>query len=185
MGNIYCLIGPSGVGKSTLARKWGLKEVVSHRTRPIRPAEIDGVDGHFITKEKFAIMNRHGDFIAQTVYVGNNYGVTKEEMKKADTEDVVYVVDMPGALELKQSLGERVIMISLMGDDDTLKKRMLDMGRSFVDVQKRLNKAEEERKVASKCDYHVENKQDQLDATIDKLERIRELVNKRLGVKTS
>lgn len=182
MGNIFCLIGPSGVGKSTMARNWGLKEVVSHRTRPIRNGEVDGVDGHFVTKEKFAIMNGHDDFIAQTVYVGHFYGVTKEEMKKADHEDVVYVVDMKGAIELKETLGERVIMISLMGDNDTLQKRMLGMGRSYVDVQKRLKKAEEDRQDALKCDYHVENKQDQLQETIDKLERIRELVNKRNGV---
>lgn len=185
MGNIYCLIGPSGVGKSTLAREWGLfglQEIVSHRTRPIRPQETDGVDGHFISQEKFAIMNQHKDFLAQTLYVGHHYGVTKEEMKKADHDDVVYVVDYKGAAELKESLGNRVVMIELMGDDDVLKERMLGLGRSYVDVMRRIGRAEQDRKDSAACDYHVENKQGELLDTLSKLERIRAIHKKKNGV---
>lgn len=182
MGNIYCLIGPSGVGKSTLARAWGLKEIVSHRTRPIRKQETDGIDGHFISQEKFAVMNQHKDFLAQTVYVGHHYGVTKDEMKKADHEDVVYVVDFKGAAELKESLGDRVVMIELMGDDDVLRERMLGLGRSYVDVMRRIGRAEQDRKDNAQCDYHVENKQGELQDTLAKLERIRAIAHQENGV---
>ena len=52
------LSSPSGVGKTTLTKKiqqkyQSFKISVSHTTRLPRSNEIDGVDYHFVSKEKF------------------------------------------------------------------------------------------------------------------------------------
>ena len=52
------LSSPSGAGKTTLSKKIqqsdnSFKISVSHTTRKARPNEVDGVDYHFVTKEKF------------------------------------------------------------------------------------------------------------------------------------
>ena len=52
------LSSPSGVGKTTLTKKIqqkypNFKISVSHTTRSPRSNEVDGVDYHFVTKEKF------------------------------------------------------------------------------------------------------------------------------------
>ena len=52
------LSSPSGVGKTTLAKKieqkyQNFKISVSHTTRPPRTNEINGIDYHFIQKEQF------------------------------------------------------------------------------------------------------------------------------------
>ena len=52
------LSSPSGVGKTTISKKieqkyQSFKISVSHTTRAPRSNEIDGVDYHFISNEKF------------------------------------------------------------------------------------------------------------------------------------
>ena len=49
---------PSGAGKTTLTKKIQdsyntFKVSVSHTTRKARPNEVDGVDYHFVSKQKF------------------------------------------------------------------------------------------------------------------------------------
>ena len=69
------LSSPSGVGKTTLTKKiqqkyHNFKISVSHTTRSPRSNEIDGIDYHFVSKEKFQeILNLH------------NYGLIQTEIK--------------------------------------------------------------------------------------------------------
>lgn len=64
---IYIITGPSGVGKNTiineLANKIDINFIVSHTTREIRENEIDGVDYHFVSLEKFQNMISNNEFI--------------------------------------------------------------------------------------------------------------------------
>ena len=55
---LLILSSPSGAGKTTLTKKIQQKHhtfklSVSHTTRPPRENEIDGIDYHFVTKQKF------------------------------------------------------------------------------------------------------------------------------------
>ena len=64
---IYIITGPSGVGKNTiineLSNKIDINFVVSHTTREIRENEVDGVDYHFVSLEKFQNMISNNEFI--------------------------------------------------------------------------------------------------------------------------
>ena len=55
------LSSPSGAGKTTLTKKIqqkykNFKISVSHTTRKARPNEINGIDYHFVSKDKFKDM---------------------------------------------------------------------------------------------------------------------------------
>lgn len=91
MKNIYLLAGPSGSGKSSVAReltqRYGLKEVWSYTERPPR---FDGEPGHiFVTPEQF---DAAGKMCAFTLYDGYRYGVPESAIEEND----IYVIDPAG-----------------------------------------------------------------------------------------
>src|SRR5205085_5327235 len=62
---LLILSAPSGTGKTTLARRLvaahpGAVFSVSYTTRPPRAGEKDGVDYHFVRKDRFRKMNAEG-----------------------------------------------------------------------------------------------------------------------------
>lgn len=81
------LCGPSGVGKTAISyeleRLYGLKLVISHTSRPIRPHETDGVDYHFRSQEW---MEAHRDLfrLDWRTFSGNHYGATDETLFTSD-----------------------------------------------------------------------------------------------------
>ena len=57
-GMMFILSSPSGAGKTTLTKKIAENNSdfiisISHTTRKPRQNEIDGLDYHFVTREKF------------------------------------------------------------------------------------------------------------------------------------
>lgn len=79
---IYLLAGPSGSGKSSVARKitewYGFKEVWSYTERPPRYA---GEPGHiFVTPEEF---DAAGPMCAFTLYNGYRYGCHSRRLTAA------------------------------------------------------------------------------------------------------
>ena len=77
------LSSPSGVGKTTLTKKiqqkyQNFKISVSHTTRSPRSNEVDGVDYHFVTKEKFKDLINDKKFYEYAKIFENYYGTVKE-----------------------------------------------------------------------------------------------------------
>ena len=69
---LYVLSAPSGAGKTSLVKAAceRLDRVVvsvSHTTRPKRPADVDGVDYHFVEENTFHDMIGQGDFLNMPV----------------------------------------------------------------------------------------------------------------------
>lgn len=96
---IYLLAGPSGSGKSSVARKitewYGFKEVWSYTERPPRYA---GEPGHiFVTPEEF---DAAGPMCAFTLYNGYRYGVPQSEIDSS----LLYVIDPAGIEYMKKPL---------------------------------------------------------------------------------
>lgn len=60
---IYCLLGESASGKSTIEKKleqYGLIRIISSTTRPMREKEQEGVDYYYISEDEFKInLNRY------------------------------------------------------------------------------------------------------------------------------
>ena len=76
------LSSPSGVGKTTLTKKiqqkyHNFKISVSHTTRSPRSNEIDGIDYHFVSKEKFQKLISENKFYEYAKIFENYYGTLK------------------------------------------------------------------------------------------------------------
>jgi len=82
------VVGPSGVGKSTMIKflttkypnSFGFSS--SFTTRDMRPGEIDGVHYNFISREQFLHMIEEDDFIEWANVHKNMYGTAKSEIKR-------------------------------------------------------------------------------------------------------
>src|SRR2546423_14301501 len=67
-GNLFVIAAPSGGGKTSLIRALLEREKsihlsVSYTTRPPRPGELEGVDYHFVTPERFVALKDSGEFL--------------------------------------------------------------------------------------------------------------------------
>jgi len=144
---IILLVGPSGSGKSTAEKELVLNypetyhKAVSHTTRKPRDGEKDGADYHFASKEHFNTLEKENKFIESTEYVGNKYGVSKEEIKP--NKDTIIVVEPNGARQILDWArgNERVIVIYF---DIPLKDRIKGMKDRGDNEEKILERANNE-----------------------------------------
>lgn len=97
MKNIYCLIGNSGSGKTTIAdalqREYNLSVLKSYKTGPKRK-ETDNDHIYIDEEEYFALQHKVATRKAKDGY----YCATKEQIDNHD----LYVIDFGGFFELKE-----------------------------------------------------------------------------------
>lgn len=170
---VFCLVGPSGTGKSAIAANIPLPSVVSYRTRDPRDGEVDGVDGHFITKEKFLSMKEQDLWIAETDYAYNYYGITQGELIELEDKPMLYVIDWPGVITLQDAFEKLdgyspndIVSIYVHTPRMYLEARMIKQGRKRDEVKVRLDRADRDYAFSDRCDYVVENVNGSLDKTV-------------------
>ena len=73
--------GGSGSGKTTISKIFPLeRRLVSYTTRKPRPGEKDGVDYYFVTKKQSEEIGNSENSFEKTIFAGNNYGLTVDEV---------------------------------------------------------------------------------------------------------
>lgn len=110
MHKLYCIMGRSASGKSTLARKvaehFKLSILKSYTTRPIRPGENPDSSDHIFITEK-DVPKYKEQVIAETEINGYLYFTTKEQLKSAD----IYVIDPLGLDYLQKNVNTKEIKL--------------------------------------------------------------------------
>jgi guanylate kinase len=148
------IVGASGSGKNTLQELFqmnGRKVVISYTTRPKRNGEIDGVDYHFINKEKFEMMIEDNKFIEYVQYNGNYYGCKESDFLGNDT---VIIVDTNGLKQIKEKLSKKIKVISVFLDvpENVRIERMRKRGDDEKSIR---NRIELDKKHFSKLDIKL------------------------------
>lgn len=156
---------PSGAGKSTLIRELrrhvdGLAFSVSHTTRPARAGERDGVEYHFVDRERFEGLVAEDAFAEWAEVHGNLYGThlaTLEAQLGAGC-DVILDIDVQGALQIAERVAGAVLVFILPPGPDELRARLEGRGLDAPEViARRLANAWHELRAARQYDYLVVN----------------------------
>ena len=165
IGNLYIVSAPSGAGKTSLVKALleaepRVRVSVSHTTRAMRPGEVDGVNYHFVTRERFLADVAAGQFLEHAEVFGNLYGTSKAwvEQRLADDHDVILEIDWQGALQIKQLFSYAVLIFILPPSWAELRQRLLRRGEDGPDViETRMANAREEVAQARHFDYVIIN----------------------------
>lgn len=150
-GTLIVLCGPSGVGKSTIARKLAsevkLKYIVSATTRPKRPNDEKGKIYDYITEAEFFHRLDHDEFLEYALVYDNFYGTPKHPTLDHlnQGEDVLVELDVQGAFQIRFQYPQALMIFIMPPDVQTLRKRLKDRGRdSDDDIERRFRGAKRE-----------------------------------------
>ncbi len=178
MTSVFIISAPSGSGKSTLVGRLltsdpNLLFSVSYTTRKPRGAEVDGQSYHFISREDFETRIRRGEFLEHAEVFGNYYGTHRGILERAIAEhkDLVLDIDVQGARQLKESIGDAISIFILAPSREILEHRLRVRSEDVETViQRRLREAADEIRSYTSYDYVLVN--DDLERSVDTLAAI-------------
>ena len=165
-GKLVVLSGPGGVGKSTVAK--ALKESspffvsISATTRSPRFNEIEGVDYHFYTHEKFDQAIARGEFLEWAEFAGNRYGTPRKAVEDAlrEGQSVLLEIEITGAKQVKVKVPEALLVFLEPPTWEELVSRLEGRGTDSPERRiARLALAQEEMAAASFFDKVVINEE--------------------------
>jgi guanylate kinase len=163
-GKLLVVSGPSGVGKSTITNKLKTDErfwiSVSVTTRRIRTGEVDGVDYHFVSDDKFEEMIKANEFLEFAEFAGAKYGTPKKAVESAlqSGKNVILEIELNGARQVRKSSKEAIMIFIEPPSWEELTTRLTNRGtESENSTLARLDRAKEELSAASEFDYVLVN----------------------------
>ena len=182
MINFITISAPSGAGKTTLCK--ALRSVqpdiewsTSHTTRLKRDIEINGVDYHFITVDKFEELILEGAFAEWENVHGYYYGTTKNNLETAIHNDktLLLEMDVKGSMSVKKLYPQHTFSIFILPPSlDQLRKRLKSRGTDSDErIEIRLKRFQQEIEFQNKFDQVMINE----DLELAKVELIN-IVNK-------
>jgi guanylate kinase len=143
---VIVLSGPSAVGKSTIVRCLrerisDLHFSVSATTRAPRPGEVDGVDYHFVTPDRFQQLIDDGSLLEWAEIHGGLHrsGTVAGPVRDAVAagHPVLIEVDLAGARAVKQAMPEVVTVFLAPPNWEALEARLVGRGTETAEVIER------------------------------------------------
>ena len=131
---LFTISAPSGAGKTSLVKallsrkQSSLSVSVSHSTRNMRPGEIDGVDYHFVSVDKFEQMVADNQFLEHASVFDNYYGTARAsvEVMLDSGKHVILEIDWQGARQVKERMPETICIFILPPSREALEQRLVD-----------------------------------------------------------
>ncbi len=165
-GTLLVVSGPSGSGKGTVLSELtknnkNFAVSVSLTTREPRPNELDGVHYYFVTEDDFRKNIQEDNMLEYAEYCGNFYGTPKSRVNELLEKgiDVILEIETVGALQVKKSCEEAVLVMVIPPSFKILEERLRSRGTNQEDdIQNRLATAKEEIMKIPFYDYIVINK---------------------------
>lgn len=176
---LFVLIGPSGVGKSTLVQKLAqhgvaFESLVTHTTRQMRPGEVHAKDYFFISNDDFNKKKENNEFILPVSHYGNQYGTCSLYLQSKLQQNCNLICALTGdaAKQMNNIIGGNVVTIFISPPSITdLQTRLLHRNtETETSLHKRLSAAVVELQDQDSFNYKIIN--DDLDKAVEELKNI-------------
>lgn len=174
-GDLIVISGPSGCGKDSICNKIlkkrkNIQMSISMTTREKRDYEKDGKDYYFVSEDVFKEAIEKDELLEYAiVHEKDYYGTPKKNLFDILDQgiDVILVIDIQGALQIKEKYAKAIFIFILPPSMRELKKRLIKRGsetkeslfRRFKSIYKEINEI-------SQYNYVVVN--DDLDDAVSK-----------------
>lgn len=177
-GLALVISAPSGAGKTTIISSLRSKfpdvvYSVSCATRTPREGEIDGVDYHFMERERFMNLVSQGRLLEWKEVHGNLYGTLAAPVFSALEAGriVILDVDVHGAAEIFQKIPSAVGVFIAPPNLTVLEERLRSRGADDeAAIRRRLAAAAEEMKAAAGFTYVIVN--DDLERAVEETAQV-------------
>ncbi len=164
-GTLYIISAPSGAGKTSLvqaivARLPDVAVSVSHTTRTMREAEVDGRDYHFVEPRHFQEMIDNDEFLEHASVFGNRYGTSRQHAREQllSGKDVILEIDWQGARQIRKQMSDCKSIFILPPSIQSLRQRLCGRKQDSDDViESRMREAVSEMTHYAEFDYIVIN----------------------------
>jgi guanylate kinase len=164
-GNIFVVAAPSGAGKSSLVKALmeldsAVQPSVSHTTRPPRGQEKHGREYFFASHSECDAMVEADAFVEWAHVHGQRYGTSKRAIEEriAQGADVILEIDFQGALQIRKTFSNAVMIFILPPSWEELRSRLERRGEdSAAIIELRLRNAAEEMARAGEFDFVIIN----------------------------
>lgn len=158
---IYCLVGHSASGKSTIEKEIEQKDItriVSYTTRPKRDGEVDGVHYHYLTEQEFVQYDKQGRFTETAKYRDWYYALSLEGLDYKN-KPYVAVVTPSGYDNIINKIGEEHVVAFFI--DVPERERMSRLLKRGDDVDEIMRRIQADRKdfegFSNKADFIIQN----------------------------
>lgn len=179
-GLLIVLVGPSGVGKSTISNilqeRLHVSYTVSVTTRPRHDADAKGKLYEHVTHDEFFKRLNADEYLEYAQVYDEYYATPKHPALDylASGRDVLLEIDFQGAMQVRYHYPEALLLFILPPDEETLLQRLTDRGRdSAKSIQNRFHAAKREiamGKGSRAFDYMVIN--DDLEPAVEEIIKI-------------
>src|SRR3954462_13810748 len=150
-GLLIVLVGPSGVGKSTISRRLAermhLKYIASATTRPKTEKDDEGKTYDYLDEPTFFKKLENGEFLEYAAVGDQYYGTPKHPTLDylSNGEDVLLEIDVQGAMQVRFQYPDALMIFIMPPDEAALLQRLKERGRdSDEDIEKRFRGAKRE-----------------------------------------
>ena len=164
-GTLYIVSAPSGAGKTSLVKALidsmpQVRVSVSHTTRAMRPGDVDGVNYHFVERERFLGMLEQDEFLEHAAVFGNLYRTSQRwvEHTLAEGFDLILEIDWQGAQQVRRLMPDARSIFILPPTQQALRQRLTNRGQDSDEViERRMREAVSEMSHYVEYDYLVIN----------------------------
>lgn len=169
MIKILIIAGKTASGKTSivndLVSKYGMKQIVTYTTRPIRKGEADGITYHYINKEDFQTKIKENFFVEWKSYETQEgiwyYGTAKTDLDSANNDTVIILT--PQGIRDISLLYPNNFVVYLYINHSTMKNRLNKRNTNKEENLRRLKADDEDFKnfemEANKIIYNNDNVQ--------------------------